>query len=656
MRSCIAIVILTITSLAWSQDQSAAAPRLLTSQDLPTAVEADALQRQFDSLTALSPTELEYSPRGPVRLVRSPVGLSLPARIHDLKKGDAAADILLPLIGDILLAKGNETLTVTSNSLIDSKTRALRLSQSVRGLPVIQGIVAIDYDETSLRIRGLSANFVPDRDLPASAKLSAQQAEQVVPAAFKTSDEFRDAQFEIATGTYLAYYANASDAEAPQLVWVVHALFGSYHELVFVNAETGALTGRQQLTHAVSMTFYNAGGTNIPLPSGLNNQNKINDVNSDAQAKSARDHINDAEGIIQNRLPFFSGAMPTTAKIVVRYLHSPPLPQYGAAHFIQSGVDYLSFSPASNGLTYWTKPRDSVVHEYGHGIIKRELVFGSDSLYAPSYEPLALHEFGADLIAVVVAVAHDGTAPDNTWRIANGLWTGVPDEGLRSWRYPMFDFFSQAHNNWYPTRSFGHQSSIAYANSTILGHAYYLAAMGGQNEDVANPAIPDITVTPVGEPKAREIFTRALSDFSMGPEPSFKKLKAAALSVATDLYPGSTVERDRVKTAFEAVGICGEATSPPSAMSLTDLGDLMCEGRFVPTWSAIPGATRYYGEVGSQVTGFTFATPVTDVDGGTTHCNFQVSGPATFHIRACNDCGCGSWSQTYTLNYWSPCP
>ena len=152
----------------------------------------------------------------------------------------------------------------------------------------------------------------------------------------------------------------------------------------------------------------------------------------------------------------------------------------------------------------------------------------------------------------------------------------------------------------------------------------------------------------------RDIFFQTFLDAEVAVSQDFATMKERALAVARTLF--SPAAETTIEDAFDAVGICASGSSAPPSMSLTSLGDLLCAGHFVPTWPSIPRATRYYGEIGSQVLGFAFATPVTDVNSGTTHCNFQVSGPAVFHIRACNDCGCGPWSQTYQLPYWSPCP
>jgi hypothetical protein len=159
MRICAAIVLL-IASAVVAADESVGKPRLLDSRDLPIEVEQEVLQRQFDVLQAMQLDTLTYSLHGPVSHINGDTGVALPSDVGSLKEGDSAAEIL-QLFKDVLLATGDETLTVTRNSF-----RNLRFSQSIRGTPVIGGGVAIDYDDVTKRATSLAANFIPDRGLP----------------------------------------------------------------------------------------------------------------------------------------------------------------------------------------------------------------------------------------------------------------------------------------------------------------------------------------------------------------------------------------------------------------------------------------------------------------------------------------------------------
>ncbi len=73
-----AAIVLWIVLTAASDFQPVAAPRLLDGRELPVEVEAEALQRQYDALLAISPELVEYSARGPVSSVQVPRGPTLP--------------------------------------------------------------------------------------------------------------------------------------------------------------------------------------------------------------------------------------------------------------------------------------------------------------------------------------------------------------------------------------------------------------------------------------------------------------------------------------------------------------------------------------------------------------------------------------------------
>jgi Zn-dependent metalloprotease len=656
MRTYIAFLMLVVSYVVWAADQPMAAPRLQRTQDLTVEVDSEALQRQYLALLAIAPKQVEYSARGPVNSIQGATGLTLPTSVRNLTKESEAADTILPLLGDALLARGNESLIVRDNSLIDASTRGLRLSQSIRGIPVIHGVIAIDYDDSSLRVNGLTANFVPDYDLPRSPKLSAQEAEKIVPESLRSVKDLQEVEIEIMEGTYLAYYADPDDPAPPQLVWVVEVALGSMSEQFFVNAISGVVAGRLQLSHSLTRTVYNANEQYLTIPSGITAQYQLSQsqINADQQAKNAYDHIDQANTTLLSRLPYAASKFPSNTKIIVRYVHVNPDPPHTATHKLTGGIDYLTFSGGPfDGYNPWTTPRDIAVHEFGHGIGDRAMGWSGDQV--SDNQVGALHEFLGDFMTTVVDVAFLGVNAPESWRIADGLYVVGPQYNMRSFKNPKFDTFTQPLNqDFYPSRVMG-SSTAPHRNATILGHAYYLTIFGGQNEDAASPDIPDITVTALdmdattAESRVREIFMRAFMDNTMASAPNFVKMKTAAMAQAFSFY--GSAARTTVKDAFEAVGICGTDTAPPSSVSNFNLEDLMCVGRFNASWTLSPNVSRYYAEVAPAQLGFSFATPVTDVNGSTSHCLFQVTGPMVYRIRACNSCGCGAWSQTYSLPY-----
>ena len=64
-------ILLLAAHVAYGSDFIEGPPRLLKAQDLPTAVESAALQRQFNVLTAMPSVTVQYLPRGPCTYFRA---------------------------------------------------------------------------------------------------------------------------------------------------------------------------------------------------------------------------------------------------------------------------------------------------------------------------------------------------------------------------------------------------------------------------------------------------------------------------------------------------------------------------------------------------------------------------------------------------------
>jgi hypothetical protein len=237
VRILVALALSTLSLVASAQERSFLMPKLLETHELQMPIEQGALQRQFDALSAMQLELLEYSPHGPVKLLRGNTGLALPAHVGLLKQGDTAPSAL-SVFRDLFLAEGSESAVVRSNAAIEGSQPVLRLSETIRGIQVHGGRIAIEYDAETLRVSGISAHFVPDRGLPRQPSLTARQAEQRVVEAVQAAEETRGVEVAIRDGTYLAYFADRVHDAPPALVWVVTAL-GSTEFLV--DACTGAI-------------------------------------------------------------------------------------------------------------------------------------------------------------------------------------------------------------------------------------------------------------------------------------------------------------------------------------------------------------------------------------------------------------------------------
>jgi hypothetical protein len=204
---------------------------------LPIKVDQAELQRQYAILRGMVLEDVQYSPLGPIAKVRGDTGLVLPEEALKLKKGDAGA-VILRLLGTLLLANGDETLTLEESNLLEGaygSHGSLWFLQSIRGIPVINGGVAVGYDGKTKRIDSITAGFIPDRELPHTPKLTAKEAEQLVSG-------------EVTEPTYLGYYLKCCGPRPPRLVWAVRVWSARLGEMFYIDAITGVIVDRVQTT------------------------------------------------------------------------------------------------------------------------------------------------------------------------------------------------------------------------------------------------------------------------------------------------------------------------------------------------------------------------------------------------------------------------
>jgi len=203
-------------------------PKLLQASDLGINVDSIALQRQYSALLEMSLQGVAYSALGPVESVVGDTGIDLAADAPFRPEGAPASD-LLPLFKDILLATGAENLTVQENSVWYGHGGELVLSESIRGIPVVNGLISLTYSGRTRRVTSVTAHFVPDLDLPHQPKLSLRQAE----------DALRQAGIaNLRKGTHLTYLAEFSDP-SPRLVWALEVGSARGGLRYFVDAITG---------------------------------------------------------------------------------------------------------------------------------------------------------------------------------------------------------------------------------------------------------------------------------------------------------------------------------------------------------------------------------------------------------------------------------
>ena len=210
------------------------AVKLLEAKSLPVEVAEEALRRQYEVLRSMTLESVEYSPQGPIKRIKGQTGLVLPTYVTQLKEGDSA-DFILPILEDILLANGSESLIVHQIREQIGSELGLLLKESIGGIPVINSLVAVKFDPKSMRVSYVGAHFVPDRELVRTPKITAAQVEKLVPG-------------EITHASYLGYYLKCCGPTRSKLVWVVSAWTDRLGEVFYVDALTGVLVERVQGT------------------------------------------------------------------------------------------------------------------------------------------------------------------------------------------------------------------------------------------------------------------------------------------------------------------------------------------------------------------------------------------------------------------------
>lgn len=218
------------------------APKLQLVSGLPLEIDQAALQLQYDALLKMDLARIEYSPLGPVESLKGRTGWVVPPDMNERDECEPADD-LLAVIGAVLLAKGTESLLVGREKGALSNRRSRMFVQSIRGVPVIHGLVGVEYDVSTLAVTRLVANFLPDRGLPESPKLTAKQAERSLPDGWTPGPHIDPESIDVPQGTHLAYFSPVR-TQQPLLVWAIPVSVGGMPEWAYVNAVTGQVAGR----------------------------------------------------------------------------------------------------------------------------------------------------------------------------------------------------------------------------------------------------------------------------------------------------------------------------------------------------------------------------------------------------------------------------
>jgi hypothetical protein len=152
--------------------------------------------------------------------------------------------------------------------------------------------------------------------------------------------------------------------------------------------------------------------------------------------------------------------------------------------------------------------------------------------------------------------------------------------------------------------------------------------------------------------KATTIFDLALREPELFGDATMPEFAQATLRIASrpEFLP---TDREAVLNAWTAVGVLGNGCSAPPITPNLTIEDFLCRGKFKISWNQVPGATTYYAERVQVGFPWSLATPV--IDAPTTSCSITVPITSSFHLRACNACGCSAYTPTETLTRTPNC-
>ena len=315
------------------------------------------------------------------------------------------------------------------------------------------------------------------------------------------------------------------------------------HDIVYVDAHTGAVVDRHPQIHSVRNRKTYDANNRTQLPGTLTRsegQAAVGDTALDA----AHDYAGQTYNSYMTRWgrDSFDGNGATITS-TVHYSNNYVNAFWNGTQMVYGDGDGVNASPLSEAL-------DVVAHELTHAVTS----YSANLIY--QNESGALNEAMSDIMAAVIEYDFDGgVITADTWKVGEDIWTpGTAGDALRYMDNPTADGQSY---DYYPERYTGTgDNGGVHINSGIANLAFYLMVEGGTHPRNKTT----INVPSIGMDKAAAIFYRALTVY-MTSTTNFEGARTATAQAATDLY--TTTEVDAVHAAWDAVGAPGGATQPP---------------------------------------------------------------------------------------------
>jgi Zn-dependent metalloprotease len=477
------------------------------------------------------------------------------------------------------MASDHATAAASADALVASRPAQLMSSAgeiySHGNVITSGGLSYVPYDRTYLGLPVVGGDFVVVTD-SAGAVLSTSVALQyrigtlgIKPAISSGAAELVARQelksVSAVQGTRLVVYALGSSARLAWQTTVAGTGATGYSRLtVTVDALTGRVldrlervmhgTGNGNWNGTVTITTTSSGGVffmSSPTVSNLPCQDAANNTTF-----SGPDDIW-GNGVGTNRetgcVDAFYGAS-VEAQMLSAWLGRNGMNGSGGAWPIRVGLNDLNafydgtqVQIGHNSVNQWIGALDVVAHEMGHGV---------DDTTPGGISRNGTQEFVADVFGATTEffAANPNDPSDFT----------VGEEINLSGTGPIRNMYNPSllgDPNCY-SRKIAHTEVHAAAGPG--NHWFYLAAIGSNAAgQPVSPTCNGSTVTGIGIQKAMQIFYNAmLMKTSQSSYPNYRRW---TLQAAKNLFPGSCVEFNAIKAAWDAVSVpaqSGEATCP----------------------------------------------------------------------------------------------
>jgi Zn-dependent metalloprotease len=498
---------------------------------------------------------------------------SLPFNLQKMAKAEpsaAAGQFMKEYGGYFGLDDSAKELKILDKEKDDLGMIHISYNQIYQDVPVF-GAQAIVHVKKDLSVSSANGKLVPDISLKTNPDLSQKEAEEKAGESWKK--QFDGGEYQVKKTTLYIFNKGLAENKKDDknyLTWQVELASTDQkkHEFYFIDAGNGKLvfqiTGIKNAIHrhvydctwgSCVMDYLYSGyyygrsegqavrGAN-PVNGGTDVDNLYDITNSMHNYLSSKFSRNGG-----NNLGGIGDGVYAAAANTESFAYIDPMNWTACPNAFFSGYD-INFCKGFVST-------DIVGHEYGHGIVSFS-VPGDLTYYGESG---ALNEGYADIFGEALENYRSGS---NDWLMGASINVGGLTGPFRNLQNPaaLSDpdrFYS---SNFYCGTS---DNAGVHTNSTVLGHAAYLMAMGG--------TFNGCSISGIGKDKEERIYYRALTSYFIS-STDFNGAYNAFNQACSDLYGSGSADCTETKKALQSVemdqgGQCsGEARIQPCSSTL----------------------------------------------------------------------------------------